>query len=142
MMVKSLIIMMGFVLLAWGSQPVAFIKNVQGNAIVKHDNIPHTIQKGEHLFSGDSIQTAKKTTIGISFNDGTRIAIGPESIFIIDDYIFAPAQKDFHFNVTLPKGTIVFESGKIGKLAPEKVTIKVPQGIIGIRGTKFIVEAE
>jgi len=44
--------------------------------------------------------------------------------------------------VTLPKGTIVFESGKIGKLAPEKVTIKVPQGIIGIRGTKFIVEAE
>ncbi|MFH0710352.1 MAG: FecR family protein [Pseudomonadota bacterium] len=139
---KSLIIMMGFVLFAWGSDSIAFIKSIQGNATVKHDNISHVIQKGEYLFSGDSIQTAKNSTIGISFNDGTRIAVGAQTLFIIDDYLFAPSQNDFRFDVTLPKGSIVFESGKIGKLAPEKVSIKAPQGIIGIRGTKFIVEAE
>ncbi len=139
---KSLIMIMGFVLFVWGSQPVAFIKNVQGNATVKHENILHILQKGEYLFSGDTIETAKNTNVGLSFNDGTHIAIGPNSVFTIDDYLFAPAQKDFRFDVTLPKGTLVFESGKIGKLAPEKVKIKAPQGIIGIRGTKFIVEAE
>ncbi len=133
---------MGFVLFVWGSGPVAFIKNVSGNAVVKRDNALHSLQKGEYLFSGDTIETAKNTNMGLSFNDGTRIAIGPNSIFTINNYLFAPAQKDFRFDVTLPKGTIVFESGKIGKLSPEKVTIKAPQGIIGIRGTKFIVEAQ
>lgn len=134
--------MMGFVLFVWGSQPVAFIKNVSGNAVVKRDNTLHSLQKGEYLFSEDTIETAKNANVGLSFNDGTRIAIGPNSVFTIDNYLFAPAQKDFRFNVTIPKGSIVFESGKIGKLAPEKVNIKAPQGIIGIRGTKFIVEAE
>jgi len=142
MTVKSLIMMMGFVLFVWGSQPIAFIKNVQGSAVVQRDNLLHPLQKGEYLFSGDTIETAKNTHVGLSFNDGTRIAIGPNSVFTIDTYLFAPAQKDFRFDVTLPKGSIVFESGKIGKLAPEKVNIKSPQGIIGIRGTKFIVEAE
>jgi len=139
---KLLIMIVGFVLCVWGSDPVAFVKNVQGDAVVKRENTLHSIQKGDHLFKGDRIQTGKSTNLGLSFNDGTRIAVGSNSVFIIDDYLFAPAQKEFKFNLTLPKGTIVFESGKIGKLAPEKVTIKVPQGIIGIRGTKFIVEAE
>jgi hypothetical protein len=109
---------------------------------VKRDGAVHAAKIGEYLFSGDTIQTGKGTNIGLSFNDGTRIAIGPESEFIINDYLFLPTKKDFKFNVALPKGTMVFESGKIGKLAPEKVNIKVPQGIIGIRGTKFIVDAE
>ncbi len=139
---KSLIMLMGFVLFTWGSESVAFIKNVQGNATVKHESISHILQKGEYLFSGDTIETTKNANVGLSFNDGTRIAIGPNSVFMIDNYLFAPAQKDFRFDVTIPKGSIVFESGKIGKLSPEKVKIKAPQGIIGIRGTKFIVEAE
>ena len=83
MRVKSLIMMMGFVLFVWGSQPVAFIKNVQGNATVKYDNILHILQKGEYLFSGDTIETAKNTNVGLSFNDGTHIAIGPNSVFTI-----------------------------------------------------------
>lgn len=80
--------------------------------------------------------------MGISFNDGTRIAIGSKSILVIDNYLFAPSRKDFRFDLSLQKGTAVFESGKISKLAPEKVHFKVPQGVIGIRGTKFVVEAE
>ncbi|HZF69904.1 FecR family protein [Sulfuricurvum sp.] len=139
---KSLIIILAFVLSAWSSESVAFIKNTHNDARVKRDNAVHTAKIGEYLFSGDTIHTGKNSSIGLSFNDGTRIAIGPESEFIINDYLFQPTKKDFKFNVTLPKGTMVFESGKIGKLAPEKVNIKVPQGIIGIRGTKFIVDAE
>ena len=139
---KSLIIILAFVLCAWSSESVAFIKSVQNNVLVKRDGASHPAKIGEYLFNGDTIQTGKNTNTGLSFNDGTRIAIGPESEFVINDYLFHPSKKDFKFNVALPKGTMVFESGKIGKLAPAKVNIKVPQGIIGIRGTKFIVDAE
>jgi hypothetical protein len=131
-----------FSLSAVASESVAFIKSVQGNAIVKRDNTVVLAQKGVSLFSNDVLQTGSDGAIGISFNDGTRIALGSKSILVIDDYFFAPSQKDFRFDLSLQKGTAVFESGKISKLAPEKVHFKVPQGVIGIRGTKFVVEAE
>ena len=127
---------------ALGSEPVAVIKELQGSATVKRNATIYPLHKGDYLYSGDALQTTKNTDMGLSFNDGTRIAIGSETLFSIDDYLFAPAQQVFHFDVHLPKGSMVFESGRIGKLAPEKVRIKVPQGIIGIRGTKFAVEVD
>lgn len=127
---------------AFGAEPVAVVKELQGNATVKRNALLYLLHKGDYLYRGDTLQTTKNTDIGLSFNDGTRIAIGSETLFVIDEYLFAPAQKAFQFNVHLPKGSMVFESGRIGKLAPEKVKIKVPQGIIGIRGTKFAVEVE
>ena len=139
---KLFIIIASLALCVFGAEPVAFIKSIQGNATVKRDSGALPAKQGEYLFSGDKIETDKNTNMGISFNDGTRISIGPESFFVIDDYLFEPSQNNFHFDVSLPKGKVVFESGKIGKLAPKKVRIKAPQGIIGIRGTKFIVEAE
>jgi hypothetical protein len=44
--------------------------------------------------------------------------------------------------MTLSKGTAAVETGKIGKLAPKNISFKVPQGSVGIRGTKFIVDVE
>lgn len=127
---------------AWGAESVAFVKTIQGEANVKRENTVVTLQSGASLFQGDRIETNAGANVGVVFNDGTRIAIGPKTFLNIDHYFFQPSQNNYKFDVTLPKGKIVFESGKIGKLAPEKVGVKVPQGIIGIRGTKFVVEAE
>lgn len=126
----------------YANEPVAFIKNITGSAHLQRGNTTHALQSGEMLFSEDRITTNTNTTVGISFNDGTRVALGSKTLFVIQDYLFEPSRKDFRFNLEIPKGSMVFESGKIGKLAPEKVMIKAPQGIIGIRGTKFIVKAE
>ncbi|MDD2828496.1 MAG: FecR domain-containing protein [Sulfuricurvum sp.] len=139
---KSAVLMFLLTFYAFGAESVAFIKSISGEASVMRNNLTHPLQQGEELFSKDELITGKNSTVGLSFDDGTRISIGANTHFKIDDFLFAPAQQDFKFNVSLPKGSLVFESGKIGKLAPEKVGIKVPQGIIGIRGTKFIVEAE
>ncbi len=42
----------------------------------------------------------------------------------------------------MSKGLATFESGKIGKLSPESVRFRIPEGTIGIRGTKFYVEVK
>ena len=34
----------------------------------------------------------------------------------------------------------MFESGKVSEISPESFEFKIPDGIIGIRGTKFIIE--
>ncbi|MGE4472821.1 FecR domain-containing protein [Sulfuricurvum sp.] len=139
---KSIVILMMMTLSVFASEAVAFIKNVRGETVVKRENAILPAEKGEQLLRRDVIQTGATGTLGVSFNDGTRVSVGPKSVLVIDDYLFQPSEKVFRFDLTLQKGTAVFESGKIGKLAPEKVNFRVPQGVIGIRGTKFVVEAE
>ncbi|MDD3596712.1 FecR domain-containing protein [Sulfuricurvum sp.] len=142
MILKSIVILMMMTLNVFASEAVAFIKNVRGETVVKRENAILPAEKGEQLLRRDVIQTGATGTLGVSFNDGTRVSVGPKSVLVIDDYLFQPSEKVFRFDLTLQKGTAVFESGKIGKLAPEKVNFRVPQGVIGIRGTKFVVEAE
>lgn len=124
------------------AEPIAIIKSVKGEVSVKRNNAYIPAQKGESLLVKDLIQTGDGSTIGLSFNDGTVISLGPKSMLVVDDYLFKPASNEYNFDLNLKKGTSVFESGKIGKMAPQKVTFRVPQGSIGIRGTKFLVEAE
>jgi hypothetical protein len=124
------------------SDEVALIKTTQGEVSVKRGSEILAVKKGDVLLEHDVIQTGEKGMIGLSFNDGTLISVGAKSIFSVDAYLFAPAQKKFAFDMMLHKGTAAFESGRICKLAPQKVRFKTTQGIIGIRGTKFVVEVE
>jgi hypothetical protein len=125
-----------------GADEIALIKSVQGDVTLKRGNEIVSVQKGGVVYENDLIQTGEKGMIALSFNDGTLISIGPKSVLAVDSYLFAPSQKKFAFDLTLHKGTAAFESGRIGKLAPEKVHFKTSQGIVGIRGTKFVVEVE
>lgn len=145
MFLKSvlIIVIIGLSIVASASsEVVAFVKSVEGESVLKRDNEAFSIKKGMQLFEQDIIETGSTGKVGLSFNDGTAIALGVKSVLVIDSYLFNPAQKKFAFDVELKKGVSVFESGKIGKLAPEKVNFKVRQGVIGIRGTKFLVEVE
>ncbi len=114
MIAKSLVVIISLTLCVFGSEPVAFIKNLQGNATLKRGAASQPTQKGEYLFNGDRIETAKNANIGISFNDGTRVAVGPESLFVIDNYLFKPSQKTFQFDVNLSKGKTATASGMTG----------------------------
>ncbi|HEX5330491.1 FecR family protein [Sulfuricurvum sp.] len=125
-----------------GADEIALIKSIQGDVTLKRGAEIVSLHKGGVVFENDIIQTGEKGMIGLSFNDGTLISIGPKSVLVVDTYLFAPSQKKFAFDLTLHKGTAAFESGRIGKLAPEKVHFKTSQGIVGIRGTKFVVEVE
>ncbi len=142
MVVRIWTFLMLIAALLTGNDEVALIKTTQGDVSVKRGNETLAVQKGDVLLEHDILQTGEKGMIGLSFNDGTLISLGAKSVFSIDAYLFAPAQKKFVFEVMLHKGTAAFESGRIGKLAPQKVRFKTTQGIIGIRGTKFVVEVE
>lgn len=141
-MKKSILLALLFVASVWSAEYVAFVKTIYGEASLIRGEVSRPLIKGESLYPGDRIETSKGAMAAISFNDGSRVSIGSSSRMVLDEYVFAPSQKKYRFDLSLEKGRAVFESGKIGKLSPESVQVKVPQGIIGIRGTKFAVEAE
>ena len=80
--------------------------------------------------------------VGIMFDDGSRLSLGEKAIFVINKFKVKPSTKDYEVDLDLKKGKAIFSSGKIGKLAPEAVKFHIPEGAIGIRGTKFAVEVE
>ncbi|MDF9393067.1 MULTISPECIES: FecR family protein [Methylococcus] len=127
---------------AMAGDPVASLKTTSGKVEVSRNDQVIMLTAGAPLFTGDVLRTGDASSAGISFQDGTRMSIGPGSELKIDRYRFVPIEQDYAFDVYLRKGSAAFSTGKFAKLAPEAVKVNTPQASIGIRGTKFLVRAE
>ena len=121
---------------------IAVVKKVTGDVSLKRGDKTVVLKPGSSLKEDDILVTKQNSSIGFIFHDGTMLSLGENSILKINRYIFKPLDKKFTLDVKLNKGQASFQSGKIGKLAPETVKFRVPDGIVGIRGTKFFVEVK
>ena len=121
---------------------VAIVKKILGSVEVKRKGKIISIKKGSSLKNGDVILTKSKSSIGIMFDDGSRVSLGEKAIFVINNFKIKPSKKEYDVDLELKKGKAMFSSGKISKLAPKAVKFRVPEGAIGIRGTKFVVEVK
>jgi len=137
-------ILLGFILFVsfLFSGDIAIVKKITGKVFAKRAEKNVRLNIGNKLQKGDIIITKKDSSIGVIFHDGTLLSLGENSILSVDKYIFEPANKKFAFDINMKKGLATFESGKIGKLSPNSVHFNVPEGTIGIRGTKFYVEVK
>ena len=140
MKLKKVIVVLLLVSCTVFSKEVAQVKSLKGSVFVKRDKKVISLAVGSKLYEADLIMTKDGSSIGIMFDDGTRITLGAKSIFTIKKFIVNPAKKDYNVDLSLTKGKASFSSGKVGKLAPESVKFHIPDGIIAIRGTKFMVE--
>ena len=133
-----LLIMISNLLLA----SVGIVKTIDGTVEVQRAKKVIALKKGSHLENGDIILTKAKSSIGIIFDDGSRLSLGAKAIFVINKFMVKPSKKKYDVDLDLKKGKAVFSSGKVGKLAPKSVKFRIPTGVIGIRGTKFAVEVK
>ena len=132
----------GVVSPADASSPAATVKKVSGMATITRQGraLPATV--GLEILENDTIRTGRDGSIGIVFNDETLLSLGPESVLVVDEFIFAPKQGKFSIVLRMVKGTAAYLSGLISKLAPESAHFKTPTASIGIRGTKFVAKIE
>jgi len=121
---------------------IAFVKNMTGKVELKRANKVLSLEIGSLLENGDIIMSQSKSSIGIIFDDGSRLSLGEKAIFVINNFKVDPTKKKYVVDLNLKKGKAVFSSGKVGKLAPKSVKFHIPEGVIGIRGTKFAVEVK
>ena len=97
------------------------------------------LQTGAKLSVGDTVGTEKGAFALIVFNDGSRVALRPESAIAIRGFSFQPEDpsKD-QMSVQLLKGWLRNVSGQIGKRGNQNAfDLKVNDTTIGIRGTDF-----
>ncbi len=121
---------------------IAVVKEVKGTVIAKtaHDVIK--LKAGDSLDEKMIIITKSNSLAVIIFKDNSVLNLGENSILNLQRFVFEPEKKKFVFNLFLKKGSLIFESGKIGDLAPESFEMRTPQGIVAIRGTKFAVRVK
>jgi hypothetical protein len=70
------------------------------------------------------------------------MSFGPDTEFVVDEYLYAPVQGKLRLGSKLAKGSLNYVSGVIAKLQPDAVTVRTPSGTIGVRGTQFVVKVE
>jgi hypothetical protein len=120
---------------------VALVKNVAGSVRVERSGSEIAAVAGTTLLVSDRLHSGAGASAGIVFKDGTLVTLGAESDLQVRDYLFDPASARYAFDVYLAKGSAIYSSGKIGKIAPESVKVGTPSSTVAVRGTRFIIEA-
>lgn len=124
---------------AVASEPIGYVKVVSGKASVVRSGGERPLQVGSPVFENDTLKTGEESSLGVTMKDGTTLSAGPETVLLLDEYAYAPKAQQLGFVARMSQGTLDFVSGMLGKLAPESVQIETPTGVIGMRGTHFVV---
>lgn len=121
---------------------VAIFKHITGNVSVIRNKSSIGAMAGMDLLQSDNVVSGPRASCGIVFRDGTRLTLGADSEVEIRQFLFQPKDAKYALSLYLKRGTVVYASGKIGKLSPESVRMNTPRTAIGIRGTRFIVKSD
>ncbi len=127
---------------AGASPAVATIQKASGTATVVRQGHSLTASVGLDIQESDTLRTGPDGTIGVIFRDDTVLSLGPESVLVVDEFVFAPRQGKFSIVLRMLKGTAGYLSGLISKLAPDSAHFETPTASIGIRGTRFVVRVD
>jgi hypothetical protein len=91
---------------------------------------------------GDRVRTGPGGSAGITFNDDTRLSLGPGSTLLINDFSFDTTSHEGGMVASFLKGTFSVVTGLLAKHSPGAVIFKTPASTLGIRGTEFVVDVE
>ncbi len=127
---------------AFASQTIATVQKASGTAAIVRQG--HTISAtvGLEIRENDTLRTGPNGSMGVIFRDDTLLSLGPESILVIDKFVFAPREGKFSIVLRMIRGTAAYLSGLVSKLAPDSAHFETPTASIGIRGTRFVVRVE
>ena len=120
---------------------VALVKVLEGAAFSVQSGDRQALAVGQPIFRSDVVETAGGS-VGLTFKDGTRISIGPNSRIELKEFEFSPKDDKLAFLVSIIKGTMQYISGVIAKLSPESVRIETPVATVVVRGTRFLAKVE
>jgi hypothetical protein len=123
------------------AKSIAIVKDVKGEVIAKSATDYYALHTGDELESKMIVITKNGSAV-IVFNDNSTAVLAPYSMLNLKRFVFKPMKNEYEFELFLKKGSLSFESGKIGELAPQKFILKTPEGMVSIRGTKFFVKVQ
>lgn len=117
---------------------------VRGVVIQHQDGAQEPGQRGMELIAGDTVITGEKGRAQLLMSDGARIALKPETEFVIESYQAPETTQGADGLVAVTEGSGVLNlikggmravSGEMTKSNPDGLLVKTPVATMGIRGT-------
>ncbi|WP_439486930.1 FecR family protein [Blastomonas fulva] len=132
-----------FSLLAMVAQPawadIGRVKKTTGTASIERKGARVTPAVGTSLLPGDVLVTGNGGQIAVTFADNTRFSVGPNSRIAVDKFDFDRATRSGAFETRVEKGSLGVVSGQIAKSRRDAMKVRTPTSLLGVRGTRFIV---
>ena len=121
---------------------VGQIKTVHGSVHVERDGQRLAVTPGMNVRQADTLVTGADGAVGVTFLDNSLLSAGPGSVLEIERYSFNSTTHAGKFDASLKKGSLAVVSGKMVKQSPEAMRVRTPSGIMGVRGTEFLVRVD
>lgn len=122
-------------------QASAKIIGVRGEIFaVDHAGSRRRLVDGGSVYPGDVVETARGAQGVLAFRDDTRITLGSQTRFRLDNFVYDPKNAgDGRFLASILRGAVRAFTGLIGKTNHANVGFSTATATIGIRGTGFDV---
>ena len=95
------------------------------------------LKTGDKIYLGDTILSGANSGTQLLLLDQTTFTIGSDSEVVMDTFIYDPKNNDGKIISTVKKGSLKVISGLISLKNPDNLTVEVPEGTLGSRGTEF-----
>ncbi len=138
-------ILLGLILLCLPSFALAEIgriKRTNGAAFVERGDEQLAAATGMTLERSDILVTGGDGRITVTFIDNSRFSTGPDSRINLQEFQFNETTHEGKFEVTVEKGTVAIVSGQIAAHRQDAMQVRTPTSILGVRGTRFIVQLQ
>ena len=116
------------------------IKSSVGVATVERGSNHIPAATGQELMPGDWLVTGKDGRISLTFVDNTRFAVGPNSRIALSKFEYDKTKQTGSFVTKVERGSLAVVSGRIAKSGRDAMQVSTPESLLGVRGTRFIVE--
>jgi hypothetical protein len=127
--------------LTFAGEAAGTIKTSKGTAHIVRNGQQLAATPGETLEVSDSIETGSDGTVGITLLDDTRLTAGPDSTLELRRFVFDTTSHAGSLDASVKRGSLSVISGKIAKANPEQVSFSTSSVTLGVRGTRFIIQA-
>jgi hypothetical protein len=119
---------------------IARIKSSAGTALVERGAGRLPASPGLQLSAGDRLVTGKNGRISLTFVDNTRFSVGPNSRIAVSQFAYDRTRQRGQFVTQVDRGSLAIVSGQIAKSDRDAMKVRTPSSLLGVRGTRFIVE--
>ena len=136
----SLILLLGCPGLLLAGELAGTVKTLTGQAVVMRQGQAVELFVGMPIQVDDHLLTGADSSLGVILLDDTTLSLGAESELLVRDFIFEPKQSRFSMVLKVLKGSFLYLSGVIGKLAPESIKLETPDSTIAVRGTRLLIK--
>ena len=100
---------------------------------------PRRLVLGQEVVFNERFATGAVGQTQITFIDESTLTIGPNSLMVIDEFVYDPASGTGKLAASLTRGLFRFVGGKLSK-QDNAVAFRTPVAVIGIRGGVVLVD--